>query len=248
MLKTLTTFLNANPWLNLVFLILAVAGIAVSFLLYVKGRKEKILVYAMKSFNLIHNTAAKVPGLSVSHEGKTINTLTLTKIAFWNKGRGTINREDIAPTDRLAVFPQEEVAILDASIAYKSRDSNNFALERIGSRVVVDFDYIDFHQGVVIDVYHTGETDAALILRGTVKGGHDLIGAIPQDYLLDKTLGKVSSVVPSPSNSLLRFVRIVILLIIILIPGMIIMAIDVAYRMANRLPTEFELSAVKGKK
>ncbi len=249
-MQTLIDFLSANPWLNLLFLILAVGSIIISLILYLKSRKEKILVYVTKSFNLIHNSVAKVPGLSIKYEGNTLDTLTLTKIAFWNNGKGTINSNDIAPTDNLVVFPNEDILILEAAITYKSRESNNFGVAKKGNSIAVNFDYIDFHQGVIIDVYHTGQTDKSLLIKGTVKGGHEVgLGTIPKYYLLEKILQPLDKLKPQnklkPWNIFLRVILVVLILPIIILPMFIIMLADTFYKFFNKLPAEFDLSAKK---
>jgi len=241
-MQKIINFLNANPWLNLLFLILAIASIFVSVILYLRSRKEKILVYTSRGFNLIHNSVVRIPGLSVRYENANIDTLTLTKVAFWNKGRGTINNADIAPTDRLSISPQEEVRILNAGIAYQSLTANNFSLEKSRHGIIVNFDYIDFHQGVIIDVYHTGQNSGSILFGGTVKGGHALhSGEIPEDYLFDKTFEPIIKKFKKIDSIIPRLLLFIIILPIIFIPAVILMPIDKVYGIMNRLPSEFDL-------
>lgn len=242
-MQNIINFLNANPWLNFLFLILAVASIIVSVILYLSSRKEKCLVYATRNFNLIHRSVVQIPGLSIKYEDKNIDTLTLSKIAFWNKGKGTINNIDIAPTDKVSISPKEDITILTAAIAYKSRDSNNFSLEKILNGIIVNFDYIDFHQGVIIDVYHTGHDIESIILKGTVKGGHDLrAGNISESYLIDKIFDPIIDSFPRPHNKILRYSLGVIIGLIIILPFFILLPINNIYRKMNKLPAEFDLS------
>jgi hypothetical protein len=242
-MQNIINFLNANPWLNLIFLILAIVSIIVSVSLYFRSRKEKILVYMTKSFNLIHNSVVRIPGLSIKYEDNNIDNFTLTKVAFWNKGRGTISNIDIAPMDRVGIYPKEDVAILSAAITYKTRDSNNFSLEKLQNGIIVNFDYIDFHQGVIIDVYHTGQDIDSFIIKGTVKGGYDLrAGDIYENYLLDKFITPINNMIPWPRNFVLNLLVAFILGLIIILPVMLFSAIDVIYKMMNKLPVEFDLT------
>lgn len=242
-MQNISSFLIANPWLNLIFLILAVVSIIVSVALYFRSRKEKILVYMTKSFNLIHNSVVRIPGLSIKYEDNNIDNFTLTKVAFWNKGRGTISNIDIAPTDRVGIYPKEDIAILSAAIVYKTKDSNNFCLEKVQNGIIVNFDYIDFHQGVIIDVYHTGQDIDSFILKGTVKGGYDLhAGDIYENYLLDRVFKPINNIIPWPRNFILNFLVALILSIIIALPVMIVSAIGIIYKMMNKLPVEFDLT------
>lgn len=221
---------------------LAVASIVVSVILYMRSRKEKILVYATRSFNLIHKSAVRITGLSIKYEDNNIDTLTLTKIVFWNKGKATINDIDIAPTDKVRIFPKEDVTILTASIAYKSRDSNNFSLEKIQNAIIVNFDYIDYHQGIIIDLYHTGRDGQSIILKGTVKGGKDLhVSGFSENSLTDKMGEVIFNIIPLPYNNLLRFIMVFLIAIIICIPFIIIAPIYKIYQMMNKLPKEFNL-------
>jgi hypothetical protein len=228
---------------NIVFLFLTVTSIIMSIVFYIRSRREKILVYTTNSFNLIHNAIVRIPGLSVKYENNNIENLTLTKIAFWNKGKDTINDNDIAPTDKLSIFPKEDIKILTSVISYKSRDSNNFSLINDKGVIIISFDYIDFHQGVIIDVYHTGHGIESLILKGTVKGGKELhSGSISETYLFDKIMFIITNKIHKPENKLLRLIWAFILASILIIPLIIISPIDKIYKMMNRLPAEFNLS------
>jgi uncharacterized membrane protein YwzB len=135
---------------------------------------------------------------------------------------------------------------LTAAIAYKSRDSNNFSLQKVRNAIIVNFDYIDFHQGIVIDVYHTGHDIKDIIIKGTVKGGRDLhVGTVSKNYFTEKIITPIDRIIPKPQNILAKLLIILVsitIATIIAIPVFIVMLIDNIYTKMNKLPEEFDLS------
>jgi hypothetical protein len=84
-MNELIEWLNDNPWLNLVFLFLAIASIIVSFLLYFKSKKIKKPTYLIKSFNLIKRKATKIKQVKLYYDKEVINNLTVRKFLFGTK-------------------------------------------------------------------------------------------------------------------------------------------------------------------
>jgi hypothetical protein len=165
------SWLKAN-WFSvgtfIVGFILAVWGLAVTY----RHRRIKGPRYALVSHNLVYNLVSNVPSLQILHAGKDIANLTVTRIAFWNAGGGTIQKGDIAKADTLQIKPKNGVQILSAQLIRESNLVNKFTISvaKDKSHIALDFDFLDKDQGAVVQVFHTGLGRRDLIISGTIKG------------------------------------------------------------------------------
>jgi hypothetical protein len=225
-LDKISNYLNNNPWLNLLFLILALLSIFISIIIYFRSKREKVPVYNRRSFNLIENQVSKVKGLRVTHNGKEVKDLTLTKFALWNRGRATVNREDVAPSDPLRLVISPDHQILQADIVFIRTKANNFSINLDESKrsLSINFDYFHTNEGVIIDLYHTGTSSEQINLEGTVKGVEQIgLGIIEEDSLwhafTDRTIGKY---IPRGSRPTILSFTVVFLFILLTMPILIV--------------------------
>ena len=103
---------------------------------------------------------------------QTIENLTVTKLAFWNGGRETINNQDIASIDPLAVYVKSGYKILSAKVLSSKNSSNQFSITTADdkSNMKLHFEYLDKNDGGVIQFLHTGKSSDDIEVRGTIKG------------------------------------------------------------------------------
>lgn len=61
--------------------------------------------------------------------------------------------------------------ILNCNILAQTKAANDFSVEIADNRkvIVVNFDYLDYNDGVVLRVRHTGENGQDLVMKGSVK-------------------------------------------------------------------------------
>jgi hypothetical protein len=238
--------LDGNPWINLVFLILAIASIVISVVFFLKGRKEKEPRFNSKVFTLIEDHVNKIDAVQIQYLGKPVKNLTLSKFALWNKGRETINQVDIAPQDLLRIEGNEHCTILGANICFEKNETNNFNVRCNSEQNIVEitFDYFANNEGVVIDVYHTGSGNAELKLQGTVKGVKSILKATGQERYAMDMLEKISKSLlkhePKSTNDSGALLVLALGLAIISIPALVL---DQVIRIVKKPPQEFFLES-----
>jgi hypothetical protein len=170
-MDAIITWLNGRSWLNALFLLLALAGVLSSLMLYFRGKREKLACYNRTSFPLILDTLSKMPTVQILYMGQPIRDLILTKVAIWNRGRDPIEFEDCAPAEPLRVDDESDGMILGAEVSQVTNPANRFGcvVSQDKRKVSVNFDYFGHNEGVVLNVYHTGASEK-LLVRGFVKG------------------------------------------------------------------------------
>jgi hypothetical protein len=136
-ISQLAEWFGMNPWLSLLSFILAVLGVALAIIFYFKGRKVKLPCYAVRSTNIVRNLVSKIESLEMLYSGEPIENLTVTKFAFWNAGRDTIDRRDIASADPLTFHVKRGYKILDAKILSEKKKSNKFSITTSPDRQIV---------------------------------------------------------------------------------------------------------------
>jgi hypothetical protein len=141
---------------------------------HIRSKKEKIPRFAIRSFNLLDNTVASLPGLSVKYKGKKLDSLTATKICFWNAGSATINSQDIASADPMRIILPKGRKFLFGRVGSQSIAGNNVTVNLSeDNNLTMTFDYLDKNQGAVILILHTGSSKEIIVQR-SIKGAFPL--------------------------------------------------------------------------
>jgi hypothetical protein len=87
-MEKILIWLSANPWLNLLGVVLGLFSIILAVIFYLKSRRDKRPYYSLKNTVLISNWESLIDGLEVKYAGVPISNLSLTHIAFGEGGEG----------------------------------------------------------------------------------------------------------------------------------------------------------------
>lgn len=249
-MRDINNIINANPYLNTVFLVLAILGITMSIVLYLLSIRRKKPMYRNSSYRLIGQPFKEIEGLEISYYGRKIDNMVLSKVSIWNAGKDPINSVDIAPKDqiRLVVLEGE---LLGAQIEYEHNKTNNFSIntKEIPNTIIVNFDYFGLNEGILLRVYHNSESDNSIKIRGTVKGHGELQLAKDDSYytgryidLIIKIFKSIASVRFKWLRKLLFVISIMVLLPIIILPLMFLQAMDLLlFRLVKNIPKQYRV-------
>src|SRR3990167_2419551 len=92
-----------NPYLMILSYILATIGVILAIVFYLRSKREKRPTYQVYNRTLIEGVHTELSDLKVLYKNEPQKRVTVTKLAFWNAGRETINRVDIVDTDILRI-------------------------------------------------------------------------------------------------------------------------------------------------
>ncbi len=173
----LNEWINQSPWMNILFLILAVISLSASFLFYLKSRKEIKPCFGTRSFQLISESVSNIKDIDIIFKGVKVANLSTTKIAFWNEGRSTLNKSDVAQSDPLRVSISDDLKFLKAELTYQTKKANNcsIGLSDDNKEIILDFDYFHTNQGVIIEAFHTGDAKVSIAIKGSIKSAPHII-------------------------------------------------------------------------
>ena len=99
-----TELFNNNPLLNAFSLFLAILGIIFTTYFYFKSKKIRIPIYILRTVNLVRENVQKIDTVNILYAGNKVDNLSITKIAFWNDGKETINNSDVAQNNPIRLI------------------------------------------------------------------------------------------------------------------------------------------------
>lgn len=153
-------------------------GIIVSIIVTMRSRirVEPFLFYEnIREVSKLSDANRKI---IVRYSDQEVNQVTTTRVWLWNKGKRPLRREDVPAKDQLLIElkkpndAENKIAILDFAVLKRSKESSNFQLHRTESAntLLMDFDYLDCRDGVLMDIQHTGDDKTSLSLAGVILG------------------------------------------------------------------------------
>jgi len=151
----------------------AAVAIAIGYIFYVlqAQRDAPSLAYQSSSVRVVTRSEEEVGGLDldVRFKGTAVPRLTRTRLAIWNPRWAVVRGVDIAESDPLRIgFRGAE--ILDVRSVKQSREAILFVAEAREGTCFMEFDFLDRHDGVVLDLLHTGSDTDKPSFQGTVRG------------------------------------------------------------------------------
>jgi hypothetical protein len=164
---------DQNNLLTYISIIIGFFGIVLAILFYVKGRKFKKLVWMIESNNMFLDTLSRFEKLKISYSGKEINTMTVSKIAIWNKGTEPISITDIAPADPIKIVFKEKVQLLELNILQRTNEINMVNVINQftqNSSLIITFDFLNKDDGIALQLFHTGTSSNDISVSGTIIG------------------------------------------------------------------------------
>lgn len=164
--------LGTNPWLNTLSFTVTLLSAVLAVFFYFKAKRAKKPRYAKRSINIVEDLVSRFESLEILYEGKKIENLTVTKVAFWNDGNETLQSNDIASVEPITIEVQSGHKILKAQKIYEKNVANKIDLKESSSEshLLIEFEYLDKSEGAIFQLFHTGISNEDVIVRGIIKG------------------------------------------------------------------------------
>jgi multisubunit Na+/H+ antiporter MnhG subunit len=172
LLRVRNDAMTVDTILGIIGTVLGVIGLLTGYIFYKWSLRVKEPRVSQKTNNLIRDYIAKFDGLEILYKGAKIQNLTVTKILFWNEGSETIDKQDLTNADPLRITVDDGYIILDYRIISCNNEASKFncVLSEDKSSLLIEFDYIDRNQGLVVQVVHTGINQSDIWVTGVIKG------------------------------------------------------------------------------
>ena len=165
---------NWGNVIGIVGIVLTVIGLYLSF----KGWKRKRPIYVIRSNNIFSGLEHTIPDVEVKFPGygSPLKALTVTKVALWNAGTETINRQDVVKDNPLSLRAKSGVVILSVSVLERTMVFNKLecGLNRERTEATITFDFLDHNDGALIQIFHSGTGNDDIELEGTIKGARSI--------------------------------------------------------------------------
>lgn len=160
-----------QPWFHFSGFAVGLIGIIITVVALYFSRKVKRLGYSRRSFNLVRKNRSSLSSLEVRFNGRQVQALTITKVLIWNTGTEAIRSSDLAPKEKLRLSMSGSAELLESEIIQSNSESCNWRLGELEEKEqVIEFDFLDPADGIVLQVAHTGISSRALNLNGQIVG------------------------------------------------------------------------------
>lgn len=162
-----------NNWLGILGLIVGLFGIVLSYFFFIFSQQmREPVVISTKNFAIFSSPE----GLSSDKfavvkkpEYKEINkNIYVNEIAFWNKGRQSIKRENILKS--IYISYDKNVEIIDAFITESTRpEIVNAIINQSSNNLNLDFDILEKNDGFKIQVIYVSENKQDFKIQGNIE-------------------------------------------------------------------------------
>jgi len=159
--------MSLDFWISTV---IAIGGLIVAWYWGNRSVQRKRPTWATVTLNEVTKHASHLEGLEVlyRYHGQAVPQLSRSNLAFWNAGGIAIRASDAVPKAPLTLIALHGYHLLEVVPVQNTDDSSGLIVDRINDdSVSITFDHLEGKQGVVIQVIHTGLSDADINLTGS---------------------------------------------------------------------------------
>lgn len=145
-------------------------GIAGGAIITIILSKNKNPLWYFRLNVLFSKGISKIDELKITYRDYSVDNLSSGYLAFWNNGKETITANDVA--EKISFCVLEGYSIYHAEVIKATNVSNEFKVEVSEDRrkVELTFKYIDYKQGVVIQLFSDCDKIDNYELQGAVMG------------------------------------------------------------------------------
>lgn len=160
----------SNPWVTLFSFLIGVLGFVLAFYFGIRSLPKKKIKVFYDNNELITYKNTDISKLEIFYNKESVDRLTVTKVVFWNSSFPTINNSDIVNMAPFSVLLNVGT-ILDVSVLRGHDTSNKIDVKLLNDKAAqISFDYLDYKEGGILQIIHTGDEDSIHISK-KLKGG-----------------------------------------------------------------------------
>jgi hypothetical protein len=161
----------SDIWIASVSIFIGIVGIIIGII----SRTRIELNYIHRNFPEILKLSDTNRKINVLYNNTTVSRVTTTKILLWNSGRKPLLKTDVPESDPIRIKFSEEgedIFILDFRTISATQISSDFKLVSSDRKdmVIIEFNYLDSKDAVILEIQHTGSGSANVELEGVVLG------------------------------------------------------------------------------
>lgn len=171
MIENVINFLNKG-WVGS---ILGIGGILMGIWFYRKSKRSPKISVHLDANRMIGwgNNDILPKNLTVQYKGLPVERISRVIVRIWNSGNDTLESSLIPKSEPFRLELQSENSeILSVLILRESTQANKFSTiidPNKKNKLIINFDYIDPNEGVIIGIMHT-DSIIAPIFKGIIKG------------------------------------------------------------------------------
>ena len=186
-------FFQASQWYNILALLTTLVGTLFGIASFIIENRKRIPVYIIQTANIIREIINENDDIRITYRGKEYSNLSSTRFVFWNNGRKTIKRDDVATRNPIKITIDEQYQILDAYIDKQTNTDNNFVIEKTDDNksLIIKFEFLEYNDGASIRIIHTAPSNKVFFVSGKVISGRNIYNA--QSGNITKGINKILS-------------------------------------------------------
>jgi hypothetical protein len=134
--------------------------------------RSKQPIYYYKTEEIISGTGEFANDIQIHFKREKVARVSITRIGLVNVGKEPIDQTDIKSIDhKLKVTFDNDVRILqEPRILKKSREDIGFQVARGDRELSLSFNLLDYRDGAVVEVVHTGNKNTKVDIGGVIIG------------------------------------------------------------------------------
>lgn len=161
-------------WQGLLFTAFGLGlGLIPAHFYYRKGRKIREPLWSIWTAVLANTYTTNEVPLRLSYGDRALRSVSVSWVMIWNNGQEALEKTATSTHNPLQVVTSRGAMIIDANVVAQTDIGNQVTLKREekGDAVTIAFDYLNYRQGFIVSIVHSGTSPRLLSVKGGIVNG-----------------------------------------------------------------------------
>lgn len=170
-MNTLANWIAENPYWTAAGLLATFLGLIIAIITPIVQRRRKNLCFSYSTTPLVKEDVTNINGIEILFHGNPVEQLSVSSIHIWNGGNTIITPDDFYRGHGLSLISKNDVTILGVDMLKQSEETIECKAKCSTSNISIYFQAFEKKEYISFNIYHTGNVETILELKGKIKEG-----------------------------------------------------------------------------
>lgn len=170
-MENIVNWIVKNPYWTVAGLFATFLGLIIAIIMPIIQRRRKNLFFSYSTTPLVKEDITNINGIEILFKGNPVEQLSVSSVRIWNGGNIIITPDDFYKGHELTLQLQNDTSILGIDMLKQSEDTIECNLTCSSSTINFSFQAFEKKEYISFNIYHTGNADTELDLKGKIKEG-----------------------------------------------------------------------------
>ena len=170
-MEKIANWISENPYITAAGLLATFLGLIIAIITPIIQKRRKTLCFSYSTTPLVKEDVSNINDIEILFHGNPVKQLAVTSVQIWNGGNTLITSDDFYREHELTLIFENNETIIGIDILKQSEDTIECNIDTSPTNATISFQAFEKREFISFNIYHTGNAESLLQLKGKIKEG-----------------------------------------------------------------------------